>query len=44
MTADLLASQFVALEEPAGAAMVVDVSLPPEVIVSQVLRQLFTRG
>ena len=43
MTADLLASQFEALEEPAGAAMVVDVSLPPEVIVSQVLRQLFTR-
>jgi gluconokinase len=43
LKADLLASQFEALEEPAGAAMVVDVSLPPEVIVSEVLRQLGKR-
>jgi 6-phosphogluconolactonase len=44
MKADMLASQFDALEEPAGTAIVVDVSLPPEVIVAQVLRHLFARA
>ena len=44
MKADMLASQFAVLEEPSGAAIVVDVALPPEVIAAEVLRQLFSRA
>ncbi|HEY9466237.1 MAG TPA: hypothetical protein VIR54_24245, partial [Vicinamibacterales bacterium] len=39
MKADMLASQFEALEEP-DDALVVDVSLPPGVIVERILSQL----
>ena len=39
MKADLLASQFDALEEP-DDALVVDVSEPPSVIVEHILSQL----
>jgi gluconokinase len=35
----MLASQFAALEEP-GDAIIVDVRLPPEQIVSQIVRAL----
>ena len=41
MKADMLASQFAALEEPSDA-IVVDVSQSPEVIVKQVLAELPT--
>jgi gluconokinase len=41
MKADMLASQFEALEEPSAvAAIIVDISLPPDVIVAQVLGQV----
>ena len=43
MQADLLASQFEALEEPENDAIVVDVAAPPEEIVTRVLRGLFDR-
>jgi 6-phosphogluconolactonase len=43
MKADMLASQFEALEEPSAAAIVVDVSLTPDVIVAEILRDLFRR-
>jgi len=39
MQADMLASQFDALEEPSDA-LVVDVSAPPTVIVEKLLSQL----
>lgn len=43
MKADLLRSQFDALEEPApGAALVVDATLPPEAIVARILSELET--
>lgn len=41
MKADMLASQFAALEEPSDA-IVVDVSAPPSAIVEQILAQLHT--
>ena len=43
MKADLLASQFDALEEPAEDAIVVDASSSPDAIVEQVLPGLFNR-
>jgi 6-phosphogluconolactonase len=43
MKADMLASQFEALEEPEGDAIVVDVAPPPDVIVADVLKRLFER-
>jgi gluconokinase len=42
MKANMLASQFAALEEPA-TAIVADVSSPPELIVEQILADLRTR-
>ena len=43
MKSDMLDSQFDALEEPAKDAIVVDAASPPDVIVPQVLRRLFSR-
>jgi 6-phosphogluconolactonase len=40
MKADLLASQFAALEEPGDEAVVVDASLPPDAILAQILPRL----
>src|SRR5688572_18376332 len=40
MKADMLASQFDALEQPSEDAIVVDASLPPDIILAQVLPQL----
>ncbi|HEY4688526.1 MAG TPA: gluconokinase [Anaerolineae bacterium] len=40
MKPNMLASQFAALEEPRGDALTVDITLPPEEIVDQVVRAL----
>jgi gluconate kinase len=42
MKADMLASQFAALEKPSGA-VVVDVSAPPSAVVAQILAELQIR-
>ncbi len=44
MPSDLLSSQFATFEEPAADAIVVDIDAPPDVIVAEVVRRLFSRG